>query len=302
MSDHSVTDPDRPGRDAAESAVPEVLEWLIGALLALVGLGTTLGGSAVLWASDDELIAEAIAEGVREGSVESDVLTPGELTAVATETAFWLGVGLAVTGLAMVAVGILYVVGRRRTRRSPDTGNPREVLFAHAVLGAVATGVLSFVPASPILGGGVAGYVHRKRGGPTKAGAVSGLLAALPLVGILVFLAIGLLSGFGAAGVGGLGVVLGIAMVIAILAALIYFVGLGALGGFLGDAIAGDDDGTGDDPTGSTGYDSGGSTAPVHDEKPTDTVDRSAANTADRSATDTTDRSSTETVDDDRRA
>lgn len=241
MSDHEASDAGRSGTDPDESVVPEFLEWLIGALLALVGLGTALGGAAILWASDDDLIAEAIADGVRAGTVESDVLTPAQLTAVATETAFWLGVGLVVSGLAMVAVAVAYLVGRRRTRGAPGTANPREVVFAHAVLGAVATGVLSFVPASPILGGGVAGYVHRRRGSPTKAGAVSGLLAALPFVSLLVFFAIGLLAGFGAAEVGGLAVVVGIAMAVAILGSLIYFVGLGALGGFLADAIADDE-------------------------------------------------------------
>lgn len=242
MSSEHVAGGGRTGADADGEVVPEIVEWLVAAVLAIGGLAMALGGSAVLWASSENLIAEAMREGAAQGTVQSDVLTPAQLTTIATDVAFWVGVGLVLTGLATVAVAVLYVVGRRRTRRSDGPGSEREVLFAHAVLGAVATGLLSFVPVSPILGGGVAGYVHRDRAsGPTKTGAVSGLLAALPVVPVVLFAAVGLFTGFIAADVGGLGVVVGIGTVIALLGTLIYFVGLGALGGFLADAIADDD-------------------------------------------------------------
>lgn len=240
-SEHTNGGVDARGNEDG-TVVPAIVEWLIAALLAIGGLAMALGGSAVLWASGDEVIAEAIREGMADGTVQSDVLTAAELTTIATNTAFWLGVGLVVTGLATVAVAVVYVLGRRRTRRAAGDGSEREVLFAHALLGAVATGVLQFVPVSPILGGAVAGYLHRDRAnGSTRAGAVSGLLASLPLVSIVVFVAVGLVAGFLAADVSGIGVVVAIAMLIALLAVLVYFVGLGALGGFLADAIADDD-------------------------------------------------------------
>ena len=225
-----------------ERIVPEIVDWLLAAFLTIGGLALALGGSAILWASDESLIAEAIAEGVETGTVDSDVLTAAQLTDIATSTTFWLGVGLLLTGLAIVAVAVYYLVISRRSRRSDGPRNERERLFSNAMLGAVATGVLSFVPASPILGGAIAGYVHRKQAtGVTKVGAVAGLLAVLPFVAIVLFLAIGLLTGFANAGVGGLGIVVAFALGIAIVAMLLYSVGLAALGAYLADAVAGDD-------------------------------------------------------------
>lgn len=233
-------DGSRVGAD--HGAIPEIVDWLIAALLAIGGLALALGGSAILWVSDENAIAEAIAAGVAEGTVESDVLDPGELTAVATETAFWLGLGLLLTGLGMVVAGVLYVVARRRVRRSGPDRNRRGLLLGNAILGAVVTGLLSFIPVSPILGGAVSGYVHRKQAsGVTTVGALSGLFAALPLVAIMIFLTVGLTSGFASAGVGGVGIVVVFAMVIAMLVLLVFSVGLGGIGGYLADAIAGDD-------------------------------------------------------------
>lgn len=230
-----------PSDDSGAGIVPEIVEWLVGGLVALAGLGMTLAGSGVLWASDEALFAEAIADAVAESAQEPDVLTAAQMTEIATHTAFWLGVGLVVSGLTTIAVAIVYVVGRYRSRRSAGPPNTREQLFSDGLLGAVATGLLTFVPGSPILGGGVSGYLHRKRGGSAaKAGAVSGLLAASPVVVLLLFVAVGLFTGFSSAGVG-LGVVVAIAVVIAIIGTVLYSVGLGALGGYLADVIATDD-------------------------------------------------------------
>lgn len=238
-STHTTSEP--PGDDSNVEIVPEIVEWLVGGLVALAGLGMTLGGSGVLWASDEALFAEAIAEAVAESPPEPDVLTTAQMTEIATTTAFWIGVGLVFTGLATIAVAIVYVVGRYRSRRKVGPRNSREQLFSDGLLGAVATGLLTFVPGSPILGGGVSGYLHRKRGGSAaKAGAVSGLLAASPFVVLLLFVAVGLFIGFSGAGVG-LGVVVAIAVVIAIIGTVLYSVGLGALGGYLADVIATDD-------------------------------------------------------------
>jgi hypothetical protein len=200
-----------------------------------------LGGSAVLWASDENMIASAIAEGVADGSITSDVLTPAQLTAVATSTAYWIGIGLVVTGLLTTVVAVAYAVGRYRTRQSGEPASPRERLLSNSLLGAVATGILSFVPVSPILGGAVAGHLHGKAdGSSTTAGAVSGLLAALPLVSFLLFLTVGLFTGLSAADVE-LGVVVALGMAIAVVGSLLYFAGLGAIGGYLANLLADDE-------------------------------------------------------------
>lgn len=226
--------------DSDHDVVPPVVEWLVAALLALGGLAVALGGSAVLWLSDETLIADVIADGVAQGDIRIDALTPAQLTDIAVSTSFWAGIGLVLTGLAIFAVAVLYVVARRRARRTTGPSSGRGRLFSNAVLGAFATSLLSFVPASPILGGAVAGHVHRKQAsGPTKAGALSGLFAGLPVVAVLFFLAVGLVVGFGNAGVG-LGIVVGLGFLVGIVATLIYFVGLGALGGYFAALIAND--------------------------------------------------------------
>ncbi len=61
--------------------------------------------------------------------------------------------------------------------------------FMNAVVGGVVTIVFSWLPLSPVLGGGVAGYLQRgnHREG-AKAGGLSGLLAAVPLFLSLLFI------------------------------------------------------------------------------------------------------------------
>lgn len=104
----------------------------------------------------------------------------------------------------------------------------------NAVVGAVVTVLTSFLPLSPVLGGAVAGYLQRRDG--FAVGALSGLLAAIPLV-LLMGLFLGVVTaflGFGAPrglfGVGFLGVLfLGLLVVYSVL--------FGAAGGYLGTYV-----------------------------------------------------------------
>jgi hypothetical protein len=106
----------------------------------------------------------------------------------------------------------------------------------HALVGAIATIVLSFVPFSPVLGGGIAAYLNgadTSRG--VRVGAVSGLIATVPLVllGLLFAVVFGAFAvgarGGVVAGLGGILIVLVFGVV-----ATVYTVGLSALGGYLG--------------------------------------------------------------------
>lgn len=114
-----------------------------------------------------------------------------------------------------------------------------ENFYLHALLGAVVTVVVSFIPLSPILGGGVASYLHdagSDRG--IRIGAVAGIIATVPLVAIYVLLfsvmSIGSLTTGEFAGPVFVIVLVG---VIFLVAALIT-VGLSALGGYLGAEFA----------------------------------------------------------------
>lgn len=102
--------------------------------------------------------------------------------------------------------------------------------WLNAFVGAVVSVLLSFVPLSPVLGGGVAGYLQEgDRRDCTRVGALSGLLAAVPLV--LLFLAFG--SFLLAAGPGQTAAFL---LVLAVVVGL--FVGYGVLLGAVGGYVA----------------------------------------------------------------
>lgn len=109
--------------------------------------------------------------------------------------------------------------------------------IVNAAIGAVVTVVLSFTMVSPVLGGGVAGYLQggtRKDG--AKVGAISGAIAFLPFM-LLAFVFFGFFmagpmtsGGFGVPGAPELLVILFVFFPIV----LVWNAGLGALGGYLG--------------------------------------------------------------------
>jgi hypothetical protein len=108
----------------------------------------------------------------------------------------------------------------------------------HALIGAVVTVVFSFVPFSPVLGGGVAAYLNdADTGEGVRIGAISGVIAAVPLfvVGLLAVAVFGIFTVSGP-GMGGTAFGLGGLFLLALVGvfAVAYTVGLSALGGYLG--------------------------------------------------------------------
>lgn len=107
----------------------------------------------------------------------------------------------------------------------------------NAVIGAVVTIVLSFTGFSPLLGGGVAGYLQQaspKRG--ARVGAISGAIASIPIILLLVLgmvLFIGLPSALGIPG----GVELVIILFVMFPLLFAWNIGLSAVGGYLGAYI-----------------------------------------------------------------
>lgn len=106
-------------------------------------------------------------------------------------------------------------------------------LLINAVIGGIVGIVFSFVLFSPVIGGGVAGYLE---GTDTRdgmlTGAVSGLIMLIPLISIGFFISV-LMVGM----VGGPVYLLGFFGSFILLLVALYTVGLGALGGFLGAYI-----------------------------------------------------------------
>lgn len=121
----------------------------------------------------------------------------------------------------------------------------------NAIIGGVASIVLSFIPFSPVLGGAIAGYLQGgSRNDGLRVGAYSGVVAAIPLALFFVF-AVVVFGVFGifAAGPGGGGsgavggtVLLLFVVVFGLIVAAVYTVGLGAIGGWLGNYVKYDTD------------------------------------------------------------
>ena len=111
-------------------------------------------------------------------------------------------------------------------RRAPNT-------LLNALVGGMVSVVLSVLPFSTVLGGGVAGYLEGGdyRAG-AKVGALAGLVAFVPFVAILgLVLAVFAGTAFPAPGVGA---ALWVSVVLILLLAAVYTVGLGIVGGVLG--------------------------------------------------------------------
>lgn len=121
------------------------------------------------------------------------------------------------------------------TASSADDREPvhDSTLLINASIGGSVGIVFSFVLFSPVIGGGVAGYLE---GTDTRdgllTGAVSGLIMLIPLIFIGFFIAV-LMVGM----VGGPVYLLGFFGSFVLLLVALYTVGLGALGGFLGAYI-----------------------------------------------------------------
>lgn len=121
--------------------------------------------------------------------------------------------------------------------------------LVNAVLGGVVSFLTgNFVPFAPVLGGAVAGYLEggTRRDG-VRVGALSGLIAFVPVMAVAVVIssilgAVGLgfglgIFGGGAPGLGAAGFLGALFVLFLLVMAVVYFVGGGALGGWLGNYV-----------------------------------------------------------------
>lgn len=125
------------------------------------------------------------------------------------------------------------------TEHQSTVGDPERSAWVNALIGAVVTVVTAFIPFSPALGGGVAGYLQQ--GGDRqglRVGALSGLLAAIPIMLIFGLIFVVMFLGIAVSGeVAGPLFVVGILVVIALFV-IGYTVVLSAVGGLVGAALA----------------------------------------------------------------
>jgi len=206
-----------------EAAFGRAIDWVLGALLGITGILSALGGAALYYGLNRADVAEAI----RESEFESEVLTEAEAIDALVALGHWSGIGLGLTGLGVLLLGAAVVVVHGRAR-SAGRGTPGWIL---GVAGATVEAVLSFIPLSPILGGAAAGYLQRDAdANGIGVGAYAGLFACAPALVVAVFAGIGLLLGVP----GSVAVAVGTALAVAVVGVLVYFIGLSALGGYVG--------------------------------------------------------------------
>jgi len=108
--------------------------------------------------------------------------------------------------------------------------------LVNAVIGAIVTVVFTVLPFSPVLGGAVAGYLQKgDRSEGLRVGTYAGLIATIPVVlFIMLFGSLFFLGAFFAPRAA-----IGLFVVFFIFGfALLYTVGLSALGGYLGGYLA----------------------------------------------------------------
>ncbi|MFB6093440.1 MAG: DUF5518 domain-containing protein [Halanaeroarchaeum sp.] len=110
----------------------------------------------------------------------------------------------------------------------------------NALIGALVSVVLAFLPFSTVLGGGVAGYLQDgSRDDGLRVGAYAGAIASIPLT--LGMLLVAVAVPFVIAVEVGLALVAGLVL-FAIVVAIVYGVALSAAGGYLGALLAESDE------------------------------------------------------------
>jgi hypothetical protein len=223
-------------RHSSPREISALFDWFVGGVLLVVGMALTLGGWALLLVNDREFVENMVAE----GELQSGSLTPEELVEFALPFFEWLAIGLLVFGVVVAVAGIAFVVSRRRTRKAAAAeGRSAGTFGANATYGAVVTLVLSGIPGSAALGGAVSAYLQGagNRSG-AKVGAVSGLIAALPVVVLVAFVFVGLVDGLAAVGESALQLLIGGVGLFALAVVLLFSAGLGGVGGVVGERFA----------------------------------------------------------------
>lgn len=239
MSGTTANDPGLGDHPVGNRPPPAFVDWLLGALIALCGMTAIVGGSALAVLVDRDELAAAIEEDEITVTVGMTELTDDEAVTVADAVVSWTGTGLLVVGVLMVLFAIGYVIVRHRKHRRYRDGQAISSYGAFALLGGLATAVLSFIPFSPALGGAVAGYLERGESDRTiSVGALAGVIPALPILGLVIFVLGGVVDGMIAIDQAGVALVVAATLVLALLFLIVFTAGLGALGGYLGGRFA----------------------------------------------------------------
>lgn len=201
------------------------VDWILAVLLILFGLAATALGGVLVGAADRSWFEEL----VEEENVRSDVISEAELVDAMFAGTWWGGLGVVVVGLGMVIGGVLFAIGRRKIDRL-EAGSDAPTFVANALLGAAITVLVSFIPFSGLLGGGVAGYLETA---DSWSGAIVGLASGAILSAPIAAIAIAVAIGLAAEGLA----VWGLALLVGMLFAIAFAIAIPAIGGALGSYL-----------------------------------------------------------------
>lgn len=237
-----ATPGERPGveeRRQRARRFPLFVDWLLGGIVVLTGLTAMVGGGMLRLLVDRSVLVEGIDAGEITVTLGTTDLSDAETLEVTEAVVRWTEIGLLVTGALLVLFGLAYILVRHRAHRRATADEPASSYGTVAVIGAVFTAVLSFIPISPVFGGAIAGYLERTSSGRSvSVGALAGLLPALLTVAVTLFVLGGLVAGLLAVGEGTWAIVVGAVLVLAALFVAIVSAVLGALGGYVGGRLA----------------------------------------------------------------
>lgn len=231
--------PNAEGRATSDESLPEFVDWLLGAIISLGGLIMVGGGTALVFAVDRAVLAQGVEDETITVTIGTTELTNAETLEVTDAVVSWTGPGLLITGVGMIVFAVGYVIVRRRAHRQVQQDESVNSYGSFAVLGAVITAVLSFIPVSAALGGALAGYLERSESDRTASvGALAGVLPLLPMIAVGLSVFGGLVSGLLAIDQVGNAMFAGAILFLSMVVAVAIGAGLGALGGYLGGRFA----------------------------------------------------------------
>lgn len=196
------------------------------------GVLSLTAGAALLTVTDRAMLADLAARDI----LRSDVLSDAVLIEVAHTLATWGGWGLLVTGVTAVLGGVWFARFTREEGGRRLDGQPTRL--TSVIIGGAAGIAFSFVPFSPAIGGGVAGYFG-PRGSGLATGTGAGLLAVLPALIPGVFLAIGFVLQPPVPEPAPSGTLLGGFVAVGLLFGAVFGIVAGGIGGYVGDRVAG---------------------------------------------------------------
>ncbi|MFB6268800.1 MAG: DUF5518 domain-containing protein [Halobacterium sp.] len=216
--------PSAPG--ASSLFYDRLLDYIVVALLAVEGLVAAWLGVSMSSSIDRAFADDVAAEFAASGDLPPGV-TEAELADAVLDLGAWAAGGLAATGVALLAVAVLFYRYRGRVVDRVEAGE-RAPRWHAPLLGGILATALLFVPFVQVLGGGVAGYLSDRSS--VVDGALAGVVFGAPGFVLWGALVVGALR----SGLPSLSVLFGGALILYVVVDVV----LATIGGLVGGLVA----------------------------------------------------------------